>query len=482
MQKNTGINLKRTIRFICNNDTISTELHPSVSTLDFIRSRLYLTGTKAGCREGDCGACSIILGDLINNKVHYKTVNSCLIPLGALEGKHIVTIEGLNQETLNPIQESFVNEAGIQCGFCTPGFIVSLTGSLLSGKKLNYAGLLSSLDGNICRCTGYASIKRSIKNFIDNYSKNSPTFEFNIEELVCNKIIPEYFLTISNRLKEIINRNNSGQIYENGITAAGSTDLFLQKNKELLTEGIHFLKPKANSPTIYTENNVCHIKAYATVTEISESEILNNIFPEIKSYFSLFGSNQIRNRATLGGNIINSSPIADLTIFFLTLNPILHFKEENNTRKVPLQEFYKGYKQFDKTPSEILELVSFPIPAIDSKVNFVKVSRRTYLDIASVNSAILIRINNNIITEASITAGGVAPFPLLLKSTSLYLKGKHVCIDIIKMATEIASSEISPISDVRGSAKYKSLLLKQLLLSHFYKLFPEYIKEEDLVW
>ncbi len=481
MQKNAGIRLARTIHFICNNEIISTEINPAASALDFIRTQLHLNGTKESCREGDCGACSILIGELNGSQVNYKTVNSCILPIGALAGKHIVTIEGLNQQNLNPVQQSFINESAIQCGFCTPGFIVSLTGSLLSSSKINYVTLLAAIDGNICRCTGYASIKRSIINFVDLHSNKINQANERTKELVQYGIVPEYFLSIPDMLNNITKEAKEDYI-TNGLVTAGGTDIFLQKNKEIENEGIIFIETDSKLPKIYIENNECRISASATVNEIRESSILNKILPDIKEYFSLFGSTQIRNRATLGGNIINASPIGDMTIFFLVLNSILHFSEDGKLREVSMSEFYKGYKLFDKKPKEILETISFRIPEKGLKINFEKISRRTYLDIASVNSAILINVRQNIITDISISAGGVAPFPMLLKKTSKYLNGKQLCLTNLKEACEIAEQEISPISDVRGSAEYKTILVKQIILAHFNKLFPDLIKAEELVW
>ncbi len=470
--------MKKTIRFICNNEIISAEINPAISTLDFIRTELHLTGTKESCREGDCGACSILCGKLCNDIVKYRAVNSCILPIGAIAGKHIVTIEGLNQQSLTPVQQSFVKENGAQCGFCTPGFIISLTGSLFSCNEINYENLISSIDGNICRCTGYASIKRSVKSFTENYSIKITQTSDRIHKLVRYNILPEYFLSIPQRLSKLRDFDHKAHT---GIPAAGCTDLSIQNKNKIERRGINLIDRESKSPHIYIENKACLISAFTTVKEICESKILNKIFPGIKNYFSMFGSTQIRNRATIGGNIINASPIGDLSIFFLPFNTILYFREGEELREVRLSELYKGYKQLDKKPTEILEIISFEIPVEEFKINFEKVSRRTYLDIACVNSAILILANQKIIKHVSISAGGVAPFPMLLKDTAKYLKGKEVCLTNLKEACVIASKEISPISDVRGSAEYKAILLKQLILSHFLKLFPDIIKAEDFV-
>jgi xanthine dehydrogenase small subunit len=181
----------------------------------------------------------------------------------------------------------------------------------------------------------------------------------------------------------------------------------------------------------------------------------------------LISSVSIRNRATLGGNIVNASPIGDLSIIFLALNSTIILEKNNQTREVLLRDFFKGYKQLDLLPGEIVHSLHFPIPHDQSRFNFEKVSRRTHLDIASVNTAMLIQIENNVVREIHLSAGGVAPVPLYLKNASAYLKGKTLSPEYIDETIGIAANEITPISDVRGSASYKKLLLKQLIISHF---------------
>ncbi len=189
----------------------------------------------------------------------------------------------------------------------------------------------------------------------------------------------------------------------------------------------------------------------------------------------------IRNSATVGGNIINASPIGDMTIFFLALNASVVLSNGNKQRKILLKNLYKGYKQLDKTDDEYLDHIEFKLPSKNSHFNFEKVSKRTHLDIASVNSAMYVETDNNIITEIHISAGGVSPIPLYLEKTSQFLLGKKVTIDTILDAHPIIQSEIFPISDVRGSEEYKRLLLNQLFKAHFIELFPELINVEALI-
>ncbi len=475
------MNLNISIKFICNQDIVNTSEHPATTVLDFLRKNLHLTGTKEACREGDCGACTILVGELINGELKYKSVNSCLLPLGKINGKHVVTIEGLNKKELNPLQDFIVNEGATQCGFCTPGFIMSTTGYFLNANQFNIDDLISSLDGNICRCTGYASIKRAAQNTIETLKNGNN--KNNLDFLVNKNILPEYFLQISDRLKKLESKRNDF-INDKGnkdIIVSGGTDLFVQKPDEILDKNIEFIKPEEHDKIIWQENNICFIHASTTISDIKNSSLLKNIFPKIDNYFALFGSLPIRNSATIGGNIVNASPIGDSTIFFLALNSRLHLNNKNSSREVMMKEFYKGYKNIDLKEDERLEYISFIMPKEKFYFNFEKVSRRTNLDIASVNSVIYLTVNNDKIEEIRISAGGVSPVPILLEKTAEFFKGKEITNENILSASSIAQSEISPISDVRGSEEYKRLLLRQILYSHFLKMFPQLINVEELV-
>ena len=225
---------------------------------------------------------------------------------------------------------------------------------------------------------------------------------------------------------------------------------------------------------IYKESNNCIVGPSATVTDLQESKTFNEALPEFRNYVRLISSTPIRNMATIAGNIINASPIGDFSIFFLALNAQLTLmNNEQEQRTIALDKLYKGYKQLDKSPAEYIEKISFEIPGPSSLFHFEKVSKRTHLDIASVNSAIALRMEADTIKEARISAGGVAPIPLFLEKTSQFLAGKTINEELIFQVIEIMQSEISPISDARGSKEYKALLLGQLIKAHFIKLFPK---------
>ncbi|MCJ7554726.1 MAG: FAD binding domain-containing protein, partial [Ignavibacteriaceae bacterium] len=288
------------------------------------------------------------------------------------------------------------------------------------------------------------------------------------------------FSGISERLIKLQKDKSNGQDKGTKYFIAGGTDLYVQKPDELLEQQISFIKNK-NLSYIKVDKNVCSVGTGTTFEMINNSPVFQKHFPRLKNYFNLIASLPIRNSATVGGNIINASPIGDMTIFFLALNASVVFSNGTKQRKILLKNLFKGYKQLDKTDDEYLEYIEFKLPTKNSHFNFEKVSKRTHLDIASVNSAIYIEAVDNIISDIHISGGGVSPIPLYLKKTSQFLLGKEIKIDTIVEALAIIQSEISPISDIRGSEDYKRLLLNQLFKAHFIELFPEIINVETLI-
>lgn len=450
------------IEFILNNQKISTNLSPGTTLLDFVRYQQRLVGTKIGCREGDCGACTLLMGSLDNGKIHYKTLTSCITPLGNAHGKHIVSIEGLNQEELTPYQEAMVEESGTQCGFCTVGFIVSFAGECLQSRISTYEEMISAIDGNICRCTGYKSIERAaarICNQLEHKDLNQL-----LPWLVNHKYIPNYFLEIPERLASI----TPIPAASHPIIVGGGTDLLVQKHDEIAESNIQLISDNKAYIGIRQKGNQCIIGGATNTTQLLQSELMNQYFPALYQHLKLVSSTPIRNIGTIAGNLVNASPIGDLTAFFLALNSELTLKDPHgNTRKTLLKNFYKGYKILDKEPEEFIAFIAFDLPDEDTYFNFEKVSKRRYLDIASVNTAISYRIKEEVIQSIHASAGGVGPTPKYLTKTCAYLIGKKIDETSLAKACDIIQEEITPISDARGSKAYKTLLLQRLFQGHF---------------
>ncbi|MFK7782803.1 FAD binding domain-containing protein [Psychroserpens sp.] len=466
------------IRFILNNKTITTSKHSGMTLLDFVRYEQRLTGTKIGCREGDCGACTVLVGSLEDNTMSYQSITSCISPLGNAHGKHIVTVEGTNlKNKLTTAQEAMKANYATQCGFCTPGFVVALTGFALSNSENNLSNALDAISGNICRCTGYKAIEKAAIQTVEHLKNKKQDINFNW--LIENEFIPDYFKTITKRLSDLEARDRN---QPKGKFVSGGTDLYVQQADHLADNEVHLIAEKDYLKGISIKDETCTIGTNSTVSDLWNHNALNNYFPNLKKHLKLVSSEQIRNMASLGGNFVNASPIGDMTIFFLALNSEIGITSEDGPdRNLAFKDFYQGYKTYDLKEGELLKDIHFQLPQKNSYFNFEKVCKRTHLDIASVNSAIQITLINNTITEAHIAIGGVAAIPKYLHNTSKFLSGKPLSSKTILDASDMLQSEISPISDVRGTNDYKRLLARQLFFAHFTSIFPEQFNLNDFV-
>jgi len=454
--------------FVLNRELHKTELPKGMVLLDYIRSHAHLKGTKITCREGDCGACTVLLGTLKGEEIHYNTIVSCISPLGMVHGKHVVTIEGVNVDGLNPVQQFLQKNHATQCGFCTPGFIMSLTGSLLHDNKLS---IQEQVSGNICRCTGYKSIINAISDL--EYSLQLKNFKPSLKHAVSHGFVQDYFLHIPEMLKKIPSQSGNKKMKWIG----GATDLFVQKPDKLHDQEMYFTLDNQELKYIEIEQKRIRIGASVTTSEILESELLNTYFSSLKEDMLLISSQQIRNTATVGGNLINASPIGDLAIWFLALDGDVELfdLETEAKRLISLKDFFIEYKVTAIKKDEILTAILFDIPENNDFFSFEKVSKRTYLDIASVNSACNMKMENGRLKQIYLSAGGVAPVPLRLRLTENFLNNKKPEAANLIKAIEIMFTEIRPIDDIRGSAMYKKLLLRQLFLAHFEKIVPDVV-------
>src|SRR5688572_18163000 len=328
MAKSPGL-----ISFILNNEEVKAAVPRGMPLLDYIRYHKNLKGTKIGCREGDCGACTVLVGSLQEGKLIYRSVTSCLMPVVAATGKHIVTIEGINSNGLNPVQEAMHEEGATQCGFCTPGFVVSLAGYCLNETPAETAKGIACIDGNICRCTGYKSIERAavrINELLKSKSEDAITF------VTDNKILPDYFKTISSRLERIKSSEDKIPVKMSGNTqlVAGGTDLYVQKHDAMVHSEVGLLSDESSMKGISMDDQRCVIGASATVTELCESPVIQKMFPQFAAYAKLVSSTPIRNMATLAGNFVNASPIGDFTVFFLALDATVVLTDGDHVREV----------------------------------------------------------------------------------------------------------------------------------------------------
>ena len=498
------------ISFFLNDQPIHTAEPAASALLDFVRYREHLMGTKIGCREGDCGACTVLVGELAadGQRIAYQSMTSCLTPLGNVHGKHVVTVEGINQASgqLTPVQKAIVDHNGAQCGFCTAGFVMSLTGHSLAEKPATEQSTRAAIDGNICRCTGYKSLERAAAALTAELAERPSTNS--VQWLSEKQFVPAYFEEMPAKLaalraetaaEGIATTGSSGTASFSEATStspsghfqsqnshdnsrfphathpllSGGTDLLVQQLDTLREQPVRLLFDQGARGVRQAGGRVV-LGAATTASQLLESEVMRSLLPRLPAYLKLVSSTPIRNMCTVAGNFVNASPIGDLTILFLALGADITLLNASGTsRVVPLAELYLGYKKLAQTTDEQVTEISFRAPQSSDLFNFEKVSKRTHLDIASVNTAAWLRLENGVIAAARLAAGGVGPVPLLLARTGEYLVGRELSAETVAGANEVMQAEISPIGDVRGTAAYKRLLLRQLLFAHFLRFAPE---------
>jgi len=512
------------IQFILNADLVTAEVPTGTLVLDFIRDQRHLSGTKEGCRGGDCGACIVLVGELesawadksgessleknaVKSGMHYQPMTSCLLPVGDLQGKHLVTIEGLRGarnatcvkavdpedsgsggEQLSTVQAAMIECGGTQCGYCTPGFIMSLTGWIADpGQPLDRNGFNQAISGNLCRCTGYNSIRKAGQRIADSLSDLVQRVD-RIEALCERGELPAYFLGIERRLLELSQssfpsdaRGKDAVPITGGaaIRVAGGTNFFLEQGAQAQTMALDLFQCSAPAAAVVDENNWLIVDARMSFESFGRDPLVQDAIPDIQIYNELIASWPIRIRATLAGNLCNASPSGDLTCLMLALGAELGLEGDDGKRSLPLREFYLGYRRINKTDNEILRTIQFPQPSINAFVGWQKISKRPHLDIATVNSAVVVELEGKRrIRSARLAVGGVAEIPLLLDKTGQLLTDKELDVELLFEALAWAQKEIAPISDIRGSADYKRLLVRQQLLAHFMRGFPEHISED----
>lgn len=517
--------MKNMVRFLLNGKQI--ELDPASVprlTLDWLRHEAGLTGTKESCREGDCGACMVLIGQspfqfdeerpsssISADSVEWLPVTSCLLAVEELDGKHMITIEGLAEQGPTKVMYTLHEENASQCGFCSPGVVIALTGKLLQGGTLDGETLKRALEGNLCRCTGYASIHRSAERLASELGDLPQDYKTRLEFLVAQGVIPE---TLAKTMDELPLPARSAPLPRQSSTPnapilplGGGTDWFVKHSEPEATpasqeETLDYMDKHERSRHIHRVSEGLVIGASVSIRDFFRSREVLNALPGIEAFEALVASPGIRSRATLAGNIANASPVADLTAMLLALDArvVLRDGQSGVERTLPLEDFFVAYKKTAAHPEE--EIQEILLPRRERKAgrgplfNFEKAAKRDRLDIAAVNTACYITLEDPsglggsgspgtatrpLVGQLRISAGGVAPVPLLLRNPTKILQGQMLSTDLVVTAAEKALEEISPISDVRGSAEYRREALRRLILAHFIKLFPKYIDEEVLL-
>lgn len=451
--------------------TIATGDEVFMSLADYLRYAKQLTGTKIVCAEGDCGACTVLRyfeSPAKNSTSHFQPINSCIALVGQMDGSHLVTIEGLKEdEKLHPVQDAVAKCHGSQCGFCTPGFVMSLTGMYERHKDVDEKTIKNHVTGNLCRCTGYqpiidaalsvdgAHLGKLSERFLNPVSLKELRAQKSKQAMIQVGRKHWYSPTNLKELRLLLKKYPKARILNS------ATDLGVIKNKNRLTDSI-FISLHLVKELYEFKTSKARVRVGA---RISLAELRRRLphESEVTNFLDLFASPQIKNLATLVGNIANASPIADTPPFLLALDAELEIlsPKSQKLKRVKLDDFYLAYKKTALKPGECIVAVEFNLPKADETLKLVKASQRKDLDISCVNASFWLKPDAKrpkSIADIRIAFGGVAAIPLRLKKTENILRGKEISPDSIEAAVNAMHSEISPISDLRGSSAYRRIL------------------------
>lgn len=435
------------ISFLLNGEPVAiTDPDPTRTLLDWLRETCGLTGTKEGCNEGDCGACTVAVCEGSDAP---KALNACILFLPQLHGKSVVTVEGISQDAeLHPVQDAMVAQHGSQCGFCTPGIVMSLYAAHGSGRQ-DHCDVLA---GNLCRCTGYAPILRAAKQAVEAKSQMPvPALPVEGEVRLKSAYIPESL----DALADWYEANPEATLI------AGATDVGLWVNKDFRDLGsIAFLNRVRELNQIEETESGIQIGAGVSINALRAA--ISTRYPEFGELLRRFGSEQVRNAATLGGNIANGSPIGDAAPVLIALNAELSLRKGSRKRSIPIEDFFIAYGKQDRSVGELVEAVF--IPDRPGSLFVSKISKRFDQDISALCAAFNLSLENEQVSEARIAFGGMAATPKRALKTEQALIGQPWSLETIKAAQTALPADFRPISDMRASAAYRMQAAQNLLL------------------
>ncbi len=474
------------VSFFLNRDAVQDDVRTDQTVLEYLREVRGLTGTKEACNEGDCGACVIGVGGYDGSQVRYRAMNSCLMPAPRLHGKHIVTVEGLaDGDQLHPIQQAMVDQHAIQCGYCTPGMVMALFGLFQQYPVPTQAQIMEALDGSLCRCTGYAAIMKaalSVADFCKTLKENSshlqpPYFRDIAQRMKSDGFVPvqpehndhtENIYFVPADLNELFTLRKR---YPDAVLLNGGTDIMVAANtKGQKPPRVIDLSSIKEFDRITEAESGVRIGAHATINDVIGNLTIQQRFPALYSAASQMCSTPVRNSATVVGNICTASPIADTIPVLLIHNAEVVLQSASGTRRLSLREYFISYRKTALRNDEVL--VSVEIPFTDYLTSFEKTGKRKVQDIASVNSAMALKLVNGTVSDIRLAYGGVAAVPFWAEQTCRFLSGRPLSEALIREAAEIIAGEITPMDDVRGSAEFRRRLAANHLIKHFARLVP----------
>ena len=474
--------------FLLNQNSTPTDLgaiNPNTTVLEWLRNN-QLVGTKEGCASGDCGACTAVIGEIVTNnkssKVEYKSINTCMALAYGLVGKHLVTVEGLAEEgRLHPSQKAMVLENGSQCGFCTPGFVMSLFALYQNKNSVDLHQINEALSGNLCRCTGYKPIIAAAFSMfneksdepLDYYKKNQKNITKILGELnnpkhislsykKSNKTIKYDAPSTINELSNVLINSTSANII------AAGTDLSLEITQSM-KEFSHIVSVNQVIELKEIKDNAKELEIGAAVSYEDAASCLISNWPDLGPFLQRFASLPIKNWATIGGNIANASPIGDMPPVLIALDAKLKLRKGPVSRTINLEDFFITYKKTVIQQGEFIESIIIPKPNENQRLITHKMSKRYEDDISAVCMAINITSTNNKPESFKIAFGGMSGIPQRSNILENFLLKNWQEDNIAALSYKVLKEEFSPFTDVRATSEYRlqvsaNLIKKTILM------------------
>ena len=470
------------IKFVYGNQIIQIQNpNPNETVLSYIRTKLRKTGTKEGCAEGGCGACTIVLGELKKGRIIYKAINACIAFIPTLAGKQLVLVEDLVSDdgSLHPVQEAMVNYHGSQCGFCTPGFVMSLFAMYKNYSFFEDNVIKDSISGNLCRCTGYRPIIDAAKSLnkiskFDFFKKNQQRFISLLKKIKHENIV------ISNKNKKYFAPSNVNELiktlkqYPNSKLLSGGTDVSLVVTKER-KDLDSLIYMNSIDELNYIRKNDNYIEVGATTPLIDFESYIKKYFPDFAQILKRYGSTQIRNVCTIAGNIATASPVGDTLPLLLSLDSQIIIKDKDKTKILPLNGFFINYRKTKLKRGQFIHSIRIPL-LLKNIFKAYKISKRIDDDISSVCASFNVELKNNKVKKIRVAYGGMANIPKRAIYCEKILLNSSLSDNIISKAKKSLEKDFKPITDVRASQKYRMEVAKNLLE----KCFLE-IKQKKLI-